>query len=41
MNDKEMLEYVNVITVGNAKEGLSIADEITLDNNGIYNSVKA
>ncbi|WP_296877451.1 Cof-type HAD-IIB family hydrolase [Thomasclavelia sp.] len=44
MNDKEMLEYVNVgIAVGNAKEGLkAIADEVTDDitNDGIYNSMK-
>ena len=44
MNDKEMLEYVNIgIAVGNAKEGLiAVADEITdnIDNNGIYNSMK-
>lgn len=44
MNDKEMLEYVNVgIAVGNAKEGLKeIADEVTDDitNDGIYNAMK-
>lgn len=44
MNDKEMLEYVNVgIAVGNAKEGLkAVADEVTDDitNDGIYNAMK-
>lgn len=44
MNDKEMLEYVNVgIAVGNAKEGLkAIADEVTddIDHDGIYNAMK-
>lgn len=44
MNDKEMLEYVNVgIAVGNAKDGLKeIADEVTDDitNDGIYNAMK-
>ena len=44
MNDKEMLEYVNIgIAVGNAKEGLkAVADEVTDDitNDGIYNAMK-
>lgn len=44
MNDKEMLEYVNVgIAVGNAKEGLkAVANEVTDDitNDGIYNAMK-
>lgn len=44
MNDKEMLEYVNVgIAVGNAKEGLkAVADEVTddIEHDGIYNSMK-
>lgn len=44
MNDKEMLEYVNVgIAVGNAKEGLkAIADEVTddINNDGIYKAMK-
>ena len=44
MNDKEMLEFVNIgVAMGNAKEKLKfIADDITdtHDNNGIYNSFK-
>ena len=44
INDKEMLEFVNVgVAMGNAKEELkAIADDITdiHDNDGIYNSFK-